>query len=89
MKNAEPQSRTQTGTQERRFWRKQGRRVWPLRGLLIQGFFACWFQVVLFHFSQGLFEYIIDIIPLIRLNIGISLIFSLFFMIIEQIVQLI
>jgi hypothetical protein len=45
--------------------------------------------VVLFHFSQGMFEYISDIIPLIRFNIGISLIFRLIFIIIEQIVQLI
>jgi hypothetical protein len=36
-----------------------------------------------------MFEYISDIIPLNRLNIGISLIFRLIFIIIEQIVQLI
>jgi hypothetical protein len=45
--------------------------------------------VVLFHFSQGMFEYISDIIPLIRFNIGISLIYWVFSNIIEQIVQLI
>jgi hypothetical protein len=89
MKNVEPQSRTETGTQERRFWRKQGHPVLPLLGWLIRGSFAYWFQVVLFHFRQGMFEYISDIIPLIRFNMGISLIFCLFFIIIEQIVQLI
>ena len=89
MKNAEPQSRTETGTQERHFWRKQGCPVLPLLDWLIQDYFACWFQVVLFHFRQGMFKYISDIIPLIRFNMGISLIFCLFFIIIEQIVQLI
>jgi hypothetical protein len=89
MKSAEPQSHMKNGTLERRFWQKQGYPALFLLGLLNQDCFACWFQVVLLHFSQGMFKFISDIIPLIRFNIGISLIYWLFLMIIEQIVQLI